>query len=193
MNSSSKRKYCLVSIILTFVKVSKIVDLWLLCCRVNSFCYVRFKNNVLVQPLHTTNSSLPFITTLIYHSYTTLPITIHYLYTASGSGSDPLPFLVLEELRPLPQFFNLKGPKAALFDFVTIVGFAKELSSAMLYLHEGAYSINIYIYIYISISIRPINTLNQYILATHPINTPHRHTLSTPTSIVPFLSISNDN
>jgi len=71
------------------------------------------------------------------HSFIHSSFPIFSIYTASGSGSDPLPFLVLEELKPLPQFFNLQGPEAAVFDFTTVIGFAKELSSAMLYLHEG--------------------------------------------------------
>ena len=107
---------------------------------------------------------LPFYPLHIFNHHFSIIISLSSfsVYTASGSGSDPLPFLVLEELKPLPQFFNLQGPEASVFDFTTVIGFAKELSSAMLYLHEG-------------IPRSPYQLLS----SLHPINPYHHYTLST--------------
>jgi serine/threonine protein kinase len=53
-----------------------------------------------------------------------------------GAIDKCVPFVVMEELRPLNTFFNMHGPLRAVVNFEQVLTLAKDLAGALHYLHE---------------------------------------------------------
>ena len=68
--------------------------------------------------------------------FLSLGIVIVIIIASHHSGYKPLPFIVMEELQQLPKYVNMRGPEHARLSFEQVLQLAKDLSDALLYLHE---------------------------------------------------------